>query len=158
MENRLPITAVSKFKPNDSQASAQKFLIHILENIREGTLGGDIPLNLTKEDLNAKFGIKDEEIITASYNSSFFDRNGYRYFLIKNDGKEYLLVIGVQFKLLTKEQIFEVFGNKPYVDSQRYHQIIYKIGEYSVMFSNTDENNRDSYNFIMLSPQSPNFK
>ncbi|MDF2679103.1 MAG: hypothetical protein K0R47_293 [Brevibacillus sp.] len=149
------LTAVEKYRPQDSQSNAQKFLIYILEHIHEGTLGGDIPFNMTKEDLHTNFSITEDEYVSASWNTSYFDRKGYRYFLFRNDGRQYLLVIQAQFEPLTKDQIFAIFGNHPYIDSKTYHQIGYKLGEYTVIFTNTDRKNQDFYDNIMLSPRNP---
>ncbi|USG67382.1 hypothetical protein NDK47_08950 [Brevibacillus ruminantium] len=112
------------------------------------------------EELQTKFSLKDEEIIKPKHNISYFDRDGYRYFLMyitKEGGTrgEYLLVIQAFFEPLTKEQIFAIFGDAPYADSKTYHQIIYKLEKYSFMFSNTDQKNRILYDYIMISPLNP---
>lgn len=122
-------------------------------------LAGVSPLQISKEDLQTQFGLKDEELITASRNTSYFDRDGYRYFLMnKRNGeehKEYLLVIEAKFEPVTKDLIAAIFGNTPDLDSEMYHTMIYKFGEYSVMFSNSDPKNRVLYDTIMISPLFP---
>ncbi|MED1785827.1 hypothetical protein P4V43_28910 [Brevibacillus fortis] len=147
------MTAYERFKPQESQSNAQEFLTHILENIHEGNLGGDITFHLTKEELKSKFGIKDEDYVSVRSHTSFFDRNGYRYMLNKYEGEERLTVIQAKFESLTKEQIFNIFGENTYGNQKYRYEIWYKVGDFMVMFSNTDPDNRNDYNSIMVSPR-----
>lgn len=155
IDNGATMNAVGKYKPLESQKNALQYLSYISEHIHEGTLGSDIPLNMTKEDVQNKYGIKDEEITSATWNTSYFDRNGYRYYLQKHKGKQLLLTISVQFEPLTKEQIFEIFGNKPYLNSNALNQMVYKFDDYSIMITNTDPKIRGVYNLILLSSGPP---
>ncbi|GEC92840.1 MULTISPECIES: hypothetical protein [Brevibacillus] len=153
MKDVSSMTAYERIKPQESQSNAQEFLTHILENIHEGNLGGDITFHLTKEELQSKFGIKDEDYVSVRLHTSYFDRNGYRYILNKYKGKERLTVIQAKFESLTKEQIFNIFGENTYGNHKYRYEIWYKVGDFMVMFSNTDPDNRNDYNSIMVSPR-----
>jgi len=149
------MTAYEKYSPQESQSNAQEFLTHILKNIHEGNLGSDISFPITKDELKSKFGISEDEYFPLNRNINYFERNGYRYMFSKYKGTEHLVVIQTQFESLTKEQIFSIFGKKTYGDHKKRFEITYKVGNFMVMFLNTDPDNRIDYNAIMLSSRTP---
>ncbi|MGF9906944.1 hypothetical protein [Brevibacillus porteri] len=153
MKDASSMTAYERFKPQKSQSNAQEFLTHILENIHEGNLGGDIAFHITKEELQSKFGIREDDYVSPKLHTRYFDRNGYRYMFNKIKGEERLTVIQTRFESLTKEQIFKIFGEETYGNHKYRYEIWYKVGDFMVMFSNTDPDNRIDYNIITISPR-----
>lgn len=152
MQDVSSMTAYERFNPQESQSNAQEFLTHILENIHEGNLGGDIAFHITKEELQLKFGISEDDFVSPRLHIKYFDRNGYRYMFNKVNGEERLTVIQTTYESLTKEQIFKIFGEETYGNHKYRREIWYKIGDFMVMFMNTDPENRIDYNSIVISP------
>lgn len=151
-------SAYESYRPDESSANAQKFLAYTVKHLSEGTMGGSIPLQTTRDELQANYGLQESEIVSPVPNAHFFDRDGYRYFLNRINGESTVTVIQAPFAPLTKEEIFEVVGDQPWYGGKRQHQIIYKLDRYMLSFTHTDSKEQVYYNSVMISPLDPTKK